>query len=314
MKRKLLLIAQFALTALVVWFVGKAIVEQWHEARSVGFALAPRWERIVAGSALVLGAYAVLIEAWRRVVTGWGSHLRYRDAARIWFISNLGRYVPGKVWQLTAMAVLAERVGVSRYAAAGSALLVNLANIVAGIGVVAFTAAGLLGHPVLWVGGAGTLVVLLALTPRLLPALARLYGRLRGRPTDVPVMPAGPIWLAAALSGAAWGIYGVAFMLFSQGIVPGTAGDLGAWIAAFTASYLAGYLFLPAPGGIGVREGALLALLDQLALTTAGTGAVIAAASRLWLTVLEVLPGALYLLLGAVPDRFRNPIAHERTD
>ena len=38
--------------------------------------------------------------------------------------------------------------------------------------------------------------------------------------------------------------------------------------AAFTASYLAGYLFLPAPGGIGVREGALLVLLDQLGLAT----------------------------------------------
>src|SRR5690606_3072472 len=130
--------------------------------------------------------YAVLIEAWRRMVGGWGAPLGYRHAARIWFVSNLGRYVPGKVWQITAMAVMAERAGVSRYAAAGSALLVNLANVVAGVGVVAVTAAGLLGNPMLSLGGAALLLVLLAATPRLLPLLARVYGRLRRRALDLP--------------------------------------------------------------------------------------------------------------------------------
>lgn len=302
------------ITGAVIWFAGKTILEQWAAARAAGLDQRPRWGLIALSCVLVLSAYAVLIAAWRAVVIGWGSRLRYADAARIWFVSNLGRYVPGKVWQITAMAVMAERAGVSRYTAAGSALLVNLVNLIAGVGVVAVTSAGLLGNAMLVVAASALLLGLLLLTPRILPGLVRLYERVRGRGVHVPALSQRSIWIAAAASVAAWVLYGIAFKLFSEGVAPASTGSVGSYVAVFTASYLAGYLFLPAPGGIGVREGALLGLLGQLQLATGGAGAIIAATSRLWLTVLEVLPGALYLAHGAAPARFRNSMAHERTD
>lgn len=314
MKRKLLVAAQIVITGAVIWFAGRTILEQWNQARAAGLEQRPHWGLIAVSCVLVLGAYGVLIEAWRAMVVGWGSRLSYPDAARIWFVSNLGRYVPGKIWQITAMAVMAERAGVSRYTAAGSAILVNLVNLVAGVGVVAATSAGLLGNTLLVVLGSALLLALLVLMPRILPVLVRVYERLRGRSAEVPVLSQRPIWVAALASGAAWALYGAAFKLFSEGVAPSSSGGVGSYIAVFTASYLAGYLFLPAPGGIGVREGALLGLLGQLQLATGGAGAIIAATSRLWLTVLEVLPGALYLAFGAAPARFRNSIAHERTD
>ena len=314
MRRKLLVAAQIVITGAVIWFAGKTILEQWTEARAAGFDQRPHWGLIGFSCALVLCAYGVLIEAWRAMVVGWGSQLRYADAARIWFVSNLGRYVPGKVWQITAMAVMAERAGVSRYTAAGSALLVNLVNLIAGVGVVAVTSAGLLGNAALVLVASALLLAILLLTPRLLPLLVRLYERVRGRSVTVPVLSQRPIWVAALASLAAWVLYGIAFKIFSEGVAPASSGSVGSYIAVFTASYLAGYLFLPAPGGIGVREGALLGLLGQLQLATGGAGAIIAATSRLWLTVLEVLPGALYLAFGAAPARFRNSMAHERTD
>lgn len=314
MKRKLLLTAQVLVIVAVTWFAGTSILEQWNDARAAGFDVAPHWGWVALSCLLVLAAYAVLIEAWRAMVIGWGSQLRYADAARIWFVSNLGRYVPGKVWQITAMAVMAERAGVSRYAAAGSALLVNLVNLIAGVGVVAVTSAGLLGNAALMITASALLLALLLLTPRLLPLLVRIYERVRRRPAHVPALSQRPIWVAALASAVAWGLYGLAFKLFSEGVAPSSSGSVGSYVAVFTMSYLAGYLFLPAPGGIGVREGALLALLGQLQLATGGAGAIIAATSRLWLTVLEVLPGALYLAFGAAPARFRNSMAHERTD
>jgi hypothetical protein len=67
---------------------------------------------------------------------------------------------------------------------------------------------------------------------------------------------------------------------------------------AFTASYLVGYVILVAPGGLVFRETALVRLLADLSLATGGAGLLIAVASRLWLTVTEVVPGVLYLLAG----------------
>jgi uncharacterized membrane protein YbhN (UPF0104 family) len=305
-KRRLLRAAQIVFTVAVIGYAGAKIWEQWTEAHAAGFDFSPNWSLVALSGGLVLAAYAVLIVAWRAMVEGWGSRLHYGDAARIWFVSNLGRYVPGKVWQITAMAVLAERAGVSRYTAAGSAILVNLVNLVAGVGVVALTAASVLGNVVLMIGAALLLLVGLLVAPRFLPVVLRLYERVRGRSLRVPVLSTKAVWIAGGASALAWLLYGVAFRIFAEGVVPSSHGPLKSYVGAFTMSYLAGYLFLPAPGGIGVREGALLVLLDRLQLVPGGAGAVIVATSRLWLTLLEVLPGAAYLALGAVPVRFRN--------
>ena len=43
------------------------------------------------------------------------------SAARIWTVSNLGKYLPGKVWAIAGMALMARQAGVSPAAATGSA-------------------------------------------------------------------------------------------------------------------------------------------------------------------------------------------------
>jgi hypothetical protein len=55
-----------------------------------------------------------LIEAWRRVVLSMGEKLAFFQAARIWFLASLGKYVPGKVW------VIVLRVAILRGAASKS--------------------------------------------------------------------------------------------------------------------------------------------------------------------------------------------------
>ena len=66
-------------------------------------------------------------------------------------------------------------------------------------------------------------------------------------------------------------------------------------LAVYTASYLIGFLAIFAPGGIGVREAALAGLLISLRLATPADAALLAAASRIWLTVVEILPGLAFL-------------------
>jgi hypothetical protein len=132
--------AQLALAIAIVWFAVDRLRGQWREVASTAAGLEPRWGIVLASCVLVLLTYAVLIQTWRTVVAGWGQRLGYIDAARIWTVSNLGRYVPGKIWQLGAMAYLAEQRGVSGVVAAGSALVVTVVNLVAGFVVAAVPA------------------------------------------------------------------------------------------------------------------------------------------------------------------------------
>ncbi|MGQ0639439.1 MAG: lysylphosphatidylglycerol synthase domain-containing protein [Gemmatimonadaceae bacterium] len=285
---------------LFVGFAVAVVVGQWDEVRRATATARITWSQIALASGTVLAAYALLIETWRRTVAAWGERLGWGDAARIWFISNLGRYVPGKIWQIGAMGVLAQEKGVSPVAATGSAVVVNIVSVIAGFGVVVATGGRVLAR---YAGEAialgAVLVLALLVLPLGLTFATRISRRLTGRELNLGTLP--PRALIAALIGTsvAWLLYGVAFRWFALGVGVGGAGGLASYTAAYTLSYLLGYLVLLAPGGIGVREGALVASMTQLDLASVGEATVVAVTSRLWLTALEVAPGVLLVAFGA---------------
>ncbi len=296
-------LAQAAFVAAVVWFGARLLVTQWSEVRALRATVRTDWRLVVQASLIVLLSYGVLIATWRATVRAWGERLGLADAARIWLISNLGRYVPGKVWQIGAMGVMAQRAGVSPVAAVGSALVVSLVHVLVGFAMVAVTGRSLLRSampggplvPILLVLMAAALVA----APWLVPLGARLIGRITGRDIVEPRLPPSAIWLAAAGSAVAWLLFGLAFRVLAAALLGETAGDASAYIAVFTLSYLLGFLALPAPGGIGVREVSLASLLVTAGLATQAEAAWLVVGSRLWLTVLEILPGGLLLLFPA---------------
>jgi hypothetical protein len=301
-RRRRWLAAQALFIGAALWYAAAAVAGQWGEVRNQFAGLNPRWTLVGAASALVLVTYVLLIEVWRVVLRGWGGRLAFPAAVHVWFVSNLGKYVPGKVWQIAALSAMAQRRGLSPVAATGAALLVNLANVASGA--VLVLAAGAPGLA----GGAGRgplaaaalgLLVLLVCAPLALPWVGRRLGRLLDRPLDWPRLPAGALVAATAGTAAAWALYGVAFRLFSDSIRPGTAGAAGMWVAVYTASYLAGYLTPAAPGGIVIREVVLVRGMVALGLAPEVGAWLVALASRLWLTVLEIAPAAIALAVAA---------------
>jgi hypothetical protein len=112
-----------AIGLVVVGLAVRSVVVNWQSLRTqqIEWRFGPSW---IAGSVLVVfSTYAVLIEAWRRVVVSMGERLPFPAAARIWFLASFGKYVPGKVWALAGAAVLAQRAGVDPSAAVAGALV-----------------------------------------------------------------------------------------------------------------------------------------------------------------------------------------------
>ena len=284
---------QAALLGVVVWYVAK----NWNDFAHVFATATPDWWAIGRSCALVLLSYLVLIQTWRQTVNAWGEHLSFADASRIWFMSNLAKYIPGKVWAIAAMGTLAQDAGVSPVAAMGSSLVVQLVNVVTGFGVFAVFGAQVLKLPGGTTVGIIALAVLLLFTPWLVPAGVRLLNRFGKRQFTEPHLPARAIWWAGAGTALAWIMYGVAFQWFAAGISQGaTAGTTGDWIAVFVGSYLLGFVAIFAPGGIGVREFSMKVALEQSGLAVGALANLLMLASRLWLTVLEVIPGVLFLI------------------
>jgi hypothetical protein len=303
---------QWIALAAIVWFAWRTVAKDWDGVTaafaSVHIGVLPA----LASCAIVLASYAVLIETWRRVVMAWGSSLSFGTASRIWFISNLGKYLPGKIWTITAMGAMAQQAGVSPVAAVGSSLLIAVINILAGVAVVLLTASDALPLPQGVVIALGVVAVAIALMPSFLPAAARWIAARFGREVSWPPLPYHTTLIAYAGCAAAWVMYGLAFQLLVSATFGATAGVTPRYIAVFTTSYIAGYVFLLAPGGLGVREFSLGELLTKYGMATVATATVIAVVSRVWLTVLELVPGLILLVFSPQVSK-QIPNAKSRT-
>ncbi|HEY1952242.1 MAG TPA: lysylphosphatidylglycerol synthase domain-containing protein [Gemmatimonadaceae bacterium] len=305
-RRRLFKVAQWVFAAAVLFFAARSLAKQWNSFESRLTHITFRWELIVAATALVLVTYTVLIEGWRRILVAWDSSLPFNDAARIWFLSNLGKYVPGNIWSLTAMGVMARKQGLSALAAAGSSVIMQTVSLATGTAIVLVTGAKLLGQPILVGATVLVLAAMLILAPRFLPPLAAWIGSLVGRAIVPPTIPAASIWTAAVAGTLSWLFYGVAFQLFVRGLLGHAAGELSSYIAVYTAAYILGFISPIAPAGLGVRELTLAAFMTQLGLASEADAALVAIAARLWLTVVELVPSGLYIAAGATRKSLSN--------
>lgn len=289
MDKRWLRVLQAAVGLPIIFLAVRSLVRNWDQlqAQPLEWQLQPIW--LALSVLIVWSMYALLIFAWRTMLAGWGQQLDGWSAARIWTISSLGKYLPGKVWSVAGMALLAQQAGVPVWAATGSALVLQLLAV--GTGAVV---AGVAGAYMLETAYPGARVLLgllitaaiLGLGLTLWPPFLRWVLR-RTAPGAVARSPgAGTILVGVMANGVAWVGYGLALWLLALGFLPAAGLDLRLAIAVFTASYLAGFLALLAPGGIGVREGVFILLLQGPIGIPAATA--LAVASRLLLTLTEL--------------------------
>jgi len=137
MRRWLYWGAQAFAAAVVAVMVWRAIARNWSEFRSLQISLAPSPGWIALSVIVVFLTYALQVESWRRILAGWAQRLPYGRAARIWLVVNLGRYVPGKIWSVAGLIVLAQRAGVAPWAAGASAFAIQAIGIGTAVALVA---------------------------------------------------------------------------------------------------------------------------------------------------------------------------------
>ncbi len=246
----------------------------------------------------ILGLFpCMLLEValWRRLLLELGHELPLRRAAGVWFLSNLARYVPGRIWQFVGMMELGADSGVPRGAILASVaahqVLTNATGVL--IGVPALVSA-LGASRATWLTGVavGLAVVAFGLSPWTLTRLSRVLTPIARPPSGQVRLSQAPLALILLGYCLYWVGLGTAFWSLGRAL-GANSGDLIGWASAFPASYVAGYLSLLTPSGVGVREGVLALLLAPVA--GAGVAGVAALAARLWLTVAELLAAAVAL-------------------
>jgi len=279
-----------AVLAAVAVFFAVTLTARWREVISL------KWQPRPGVFAL---ACVLLAVSYALVACLWGFALRraagtpVRAGARIWFLSNLARYVPGNVWSFVGAVELARREGVARpvtlaVMAFTQVLSVGVA-LLAGLPVLLAERAQL-GRPALLGAVAVALgAAVAAVFRRQLLGLARR--RLPGLDGGDLVPAPGTVALLTAGYAAYWAVTGLAFAALVASVHRLAPGEVPLVVAAYAAAYAVGFLSLLTPAGLGVREGVLVVALSPV--LPAGPALVVALVSRVWMMAVELAGAAV---------------------
>jgi len=269
--RRIRAVAQLLLLAAIV-FVALRVRSIWHGSH-IELARVD-WGALVGALVLGVAGTAAGAAIWLVILDSLGVRTRRRWMG-LFFQAQLGKYIPGSVWQYAGRAAIARAHEIPVRPVGVSLPVEFVASSVAG----GATAALLLG----WWGAVlvGAAALLLVAAER--PARCR-------RPIALATVRATLLYLPA------WILLGASFWLSARGLLGVPAHDLAFYVGTFAIAFLAGLLAVYAPGGLGVREAVLVALLSGR--IGAANAIVVAAASRLILVLADVaLAGGATVLM-----------------
>ena len=284
MKKKL---STILIIATIFFFLGGYLWLNWDELSQY------QWDINIGGLinsyVILLFYFVIAVYIWQRLLGEIGAKLKLGESFRIWFSSQLGKYIPGKVWASLGRIYLCQQVGISKR--------ISLTSIIFEYGLITVSAF-IFGMPLLIFWTDKEIVnrflpicylipvALLMLHPKIFEKIANfILIKFKKNPIALNFSYIRMLGFVVFYVFA-WIIMGLAFYYFINSIyvIDFTYYPVLAGILAL--SILAGFLCFFVPAGLGVREGVLTGLLSiYLPLEIA---IVIAIGSRIWITLGEL--------------------------
>lgn len=283
------------LMAMGALWLGSLIYGAWDQVKT-SLSMA-HWQWL--GVSALLCATGLLPSAgiYRRLLRVHGGlEIPFIQAARLHFVGQVIRYLPGRVWgvvyQLNEIRALMETHRFLRMTVDFS-LLYLIFNLLVPLAVIG----GFAGHPgwalVVLLGGSAVTAMgfqrdwwgaWIAGIRHLLPQRFAQYRQILAQ--RVRYSWADIVWLFAVIL-LGWGLYLLAWLALGRAFQQVVAVNFLVLCAAYTLAWLVGFLSLLTPGGLAVREAVFVMLSTPVA--DPGLLAVLALFIRFWLMVAELL-------------------------
>lgn len=261
------------------------LVRQWSEiAQALGqLSPAPLMIALMLGLAHVVTSFM----AWQVLLIGHDAKPTTGAMARMFFLGQIGKYLPGGIWSFVAVAEFGRESGLGRSTTMASQLLA----LVVSLGVALAIGIGTVPQAIDFFPSftAGWIIAALPLAFMLLPGLRTFTTRLFG----IDLKPSfGALLLSTGLTMIVWTIAGTQLVVLSQAVGANIGWDLlPAMTGAYAIAWAAGFVFVLAPAGLGAREVVLVALLS--AYMPVSEAAVVAFLARISMTLADVLLAAI---------------------
>jgi len=295
-RKRLLVVVKSVLALLLIGFVAWRFAG-YLQSPELEYRTAFRVQYLIPAGLLYLLCHTLWGTFWWQLLRGQGVPVSWYAGVRAYFVSQIGKYAPGKAW------VLMLRIGLLRSEQTRPTVIIvtglyeTLTNMAAG---------AMLGVALLpWSGLADQLSELqryglfgLALLPLALLGLNRLVRRVatKYRGPDAPPIPVPSLGLLArglVQATVGWALLGLSLWLTACGLsaeLPPLTGEAYLqYLSGVCLAYVVGFVVLISPAGLGAREWVLQAVLARQLNGAEGLAAAIAFGLRVVWTLFEIL-------------------------
>ncbi len=273
----------------------------------------PDYTYLFVSLIVLLLAWIATVWSLQRLFAALNYDIPFSDVYIIYFRSIVGKYLPGKLWQIAGSTYLAAKRGIPEGISVTSFVMGQAYWILSGMVLIGCSAAAGLFRDstdflstVKWtfipviIG-----IIIVVIKPMYMEAPMNWILRLLKREkVDIDIGFRAGVKILAYYS-VCWSIFGLAFWFFVGSLTPVSIDRYLILTAVFSAAIIIGFLSLFAPGGIGVREGILILLLTYLDDFQAPLPSIIALGFRLVMTISEIISFGLTWVMGARSNRRR---------
>ena len=288
-RRRVLTAIRVAVAVLTLAAVAYAVVTNWADV-SVHLSRISVGAFLLSTLAALAGTWLTML-GWRVLLADLGSPLELAPASGVYFVGQLGKYLPGSLWSVLVQADMASSLKVPRRRTAVAGLLALGFSLLTGF-VVGLPAASYLirreADGFDWWTLLALPVVAVLLVPRILNRLIGSLLRILRREPLEHDLSGRAVGSAVLLFILVWVTFGLHTLLLARAVAgPEPHPHLGvAALTGYALSVSLGMLTVILPAGLGAREG-LLTLILATAIPVAAAGAV-AIVSRFIVTIVDV--------------------------
>lgn len=275
-----------AAVAAAVW----AVVGNWEEV-SDALGRLSWWVVLLALVISFLFVWLTML-AWRTILNDAGDPVKAGPARRIFFVSQVAKYLPGGVWNFVAAAEMGTDYDISRRRSVTVLLMSMLVSVLTGLGLASialvFGPSGLIGT--YWWVLLVIPVLLIILYPPVLNVFVNRGLTLLKRDGIEKPFSGRAIGVAALWAAASWAVAGLQVWLILTGL--GNDPALQTYLltlGGYALAWVVGFLVFFVPAGVGVREVVLGASLAGL--VPAGDVVVVVLLSRILFTIADLILG-----------------------
>ena len=225
------------------------------------------------------------------MLAAYGANLSYVHSFQIVVTSQLGKYIPGKVWFALGRMYLAKQFGVPERVSIVSVALESVLLVISGalIALLTIVAPWAQNFPLKYSLLALIIVVcgLFIAHPRVFGSVAKfVMTKLKRETIQVNVTYGGMVGLLLLYS-VCWFWQGIGFFFLIRSFYEIEMAKWPVIWGIYALAWITGFLSFLAPAGLGVREGLMTLLLSfYMPLPLA---VVVALVARIWSTAAEVL-------------------------